>query len=33
MNKKHWWGVIGYVLGTLTGAIVLRTVGRVFGRA
>jgi hypothetical protein len=33
MNKKHWWGVIGYVLGTLTGGIVFGVVKRVLGRA
>jgi hypothetical protein len=33
MNKKHQWGVIGYVLGALTGGILVGIVKRVLGRA
>jgi hypothetical protein len=33
MNKKHMWGVVGFVAGTIFGGTVLRLVGRILGRA
>lgn len=33
MQKKHWYAVGGFVVGTFVGGTVFRTIGRLFGRA
>lgn len=32
MQKKHWWGVVGFVLGAILGGGVFRFIGGIFRR-